>query len=124
MTVIKVPHPPKDAFDLNRPVNALLKMQLEHLLQAELRLPAEYQSHIYVNAIKTEGEAAEYIQSVTEAVHRAHADAAARRARPKVKRREVIEIAAVADERGERGLARKKSRKSTLKKQTKKKAKK
>lgn len=124
MATIKVPHPAAGSIDLNRPVNALLKMQLEHLLQAELRLPAEYQSHIYVNAIKTEGEAAEYIRSVTEAIHAAHADAAARRARPKVKRRGVIEIAAVADERGERELAQKKTRKKSATGAAKKKTKK
>ena len=102
MTVIKVPRPPKSAFDPNRAVNALLKNQMEHLFEAEKKLPSKYRSEIYVNAIKTEGEAAEYIRTVTEAIHAAHGDAAARRARPVRKRKDVIEIAAVADEGAER----------------------
>jgi len=80
MTLIHVPRPPKSAMDPNRPVNALLKTQIEHLYQAEKRLPIRYQSDTYVNAIKTEGEAANYIRQVTEAIHQAHEDAANRRA--------------------------------------------
>ena len=81
MTLIHVPRPPKGALDLNRPVNALLKTQIEHLCVAEKRLPLRYRTDIYVNSIKTEGEAADYIRQVTEAIHQAHKDAAARRAR-------------------------------------------
>jgi hypothetical protein len=39
---------------------------------------------------------------VTEAIHAAHEEAAARRAKPVTKRKRVIKIAAVADERAER----------------------
>ncbi len=102
MTVIKVPRPPKSAYDPTRPISALLKMQVEHLYEAEARLPSRYWTEIYPNAIKTEGEAAEYIRAVTEAIHNAHADAAQRRAKPAKKRKGVTEIAAVADERAER----------------------
>jgi hypothetical protein len=69
MTVIKVPRPPKSAFDKNRPVSALLKNQMEHMQTAEFRLPARQQTNIYVNKIKTEGEAAEYIRQVTARLH-------------------------------------------------------
>jgi hypothetical protein len=95
MTVIKVPQPPPSAYDPNRPVSSLLKMQLEHLFEAEKRLPSRYRSEVYVNAIKTEGEASNYIRKVTEAIHQAHGDA--ERARRKPKRRRGIEIAAMAD---------------------------
>jgi hypothetical protein len=104
MPLISVPKPAEAAFDPNRPVSALLKAQIEYLHVAERRLPPRYHTDVYINAIKTEGEAAEYIRAVTEAIHDAHADAAARRARP-AKRKGVIEIAAVADERAERRRA-------------------
>jgi len=75
MTLVHVPRPPKDAMNPNRPISSLLKMQVEHLYHAEKRLPVGRQSGIYVNAIKTEGEAAAYIRAVTEAIHHAHAEA-------------------------------------------------
>jgi hypothetical protein len=105
MTLIHVPRPPKSAFDPNRPVSALLKAQIEYLHDAERRLPSRYRSEIYINAIKTEGEAARYIREVTEAIHDAHAEAMAARVKVPSKRKRVIEIAAVADERAERKRA-------------------
>jgi hypothetical protein len=93
MTVIHVPRPPKNAMNPERPVSSLLKMQVERLHEAERRLPLRYRSEIYVNAIKTESEAASYIREVTEAIHHAHGDAAARRGR------HGLEIAAAADKR-------------------------
>jgi hypothetical protein len=104
MTMIKVPKPPQSAYDPSRPVSALLKVQVEHLYEAEKRLPSRYRSEVYVNAIRTEGEAANYIRAVTEAIHEAHADA--ERARHMPKRKREIEIA-VADERAERKRKRK-----------------
>ena len=105
MTLIHVPRPPKNAFDPNRPVSALLKAQIEYLHDAERRLPLRYRSEIYINAIKTEGEAAKYIREVTESIHDAHAEAMAARVIVPSKRKRVIEIAAVADERAERKRA-------------------
>jgi hypothetical protein len=69
MTVIKVPEPPKSAFNKNRPVSALLKNQILHLHEAELRFPARDQTNIYINNIKTEGQAAQYIRQVTAKLH-------------------------------------------------------
>jgi hypothetical protein len=94
MTLIHVPRP-KNAMNPNRPVSALLKTQIEHLHEAERRLPLRYRSEIYVNAIKTEGEAAAYISAVTDAIRKAHADA--ERARRAPKRKRVLEIAAAAE---------------------------
>ena len=100
MTLIHVPRPdPKRAMDPNRPVSNLLKAQILHLHDAERNLPLRYRSDAYINAIKTEGEAAEYIRRVTEAIHEAHEAVAAKRARPAVKRKRALEIAAAAEER-------------------------
>jgi hypothetical protein len=107
MTLISVPKPPKSVYDPDRPITSLLKSHVEHLREAESKLPLRYRSEIYVKAIKTEGEAARYIRDVTEAIHAAHEDA--KRARRAPKRRRGIEIAAVADVRAERALARKRA---------------
>lgn len=102
MVLIHVPKP-KNAYNPDRPMGSLLKAQVDHLREAESKLPLRYRHEIdtYVKAIKTEGEAATYIRKVTEAIHDAHADAARLRRAPKRKKR-VIESAAVADERAER----------------------
>jgi hypothetical protein len=113
MVLIHVPRPPKSAYDPNRPVSSLLKSQIEHLHEAERKLPARYHSEIYINAVKTEGEAARYIREVTEAIHQAHADA--ERARKAPKRKFGLEIAAVADERAEQRLATKRSKRAATK---------
>lgn len=93
MEVIHVPRPSKKAMDPDRPANALLLAQVSHLQHAERRLPLRYRSEIYTHAIRTEGEAAEYIREVTEAIHRAHADAEKHR----TKRTRGLEIAAAAE---------------------------
>lgn len=99
MIVIEVPRPPKNAMNPNRPANALLIMQVKHMHEAEKRLPLRYRTDIYVNAIKTEGEVAQYIREVTAAIHQAHEDASGRRERPEPKRRATLQIAAVAEEK-------------------------
>ena len=98
MALIHVPRP-KTAYNPGRPVGSLLKAQVDHLREAESKLPLRYRHEIdtYVKALKTEGEAAAYIRKVTEAIHDAHADA--ERARRIPKRERLPEIAAVADER-------------------------
>jgi uncharacterized protein YdbL (DUF1318 family) len=98
MALIHVPRP-KNAMNPLRPVNALLKAQILLLHDAESRLPVGRQTDIYINAIKTEGEAANYIRQVTEALHEGHEAAAARRVKPAVQRRGVTKTAAVADAR-------------------------
>src|SRR5271157_6053217 len=113
MALIQVLKPDvKHAFNPNRPVSRLLKAQIHHLLEAEKNLPLRHRSDIYVHAIKTEGEAAEYIRHVTEAIHEAHEIAAA-------KRRRGIAIAAAA----EKPVTKKKSSASAGKKAGKKKTK-
>ena len=107
MPIIKVPRPPKSAHDPGRPLTSLLKSQIEHLHEAERRLPLCYRTETYINAIKTEGEAASYIRDVTEAIHNAHTDAERLRSR----RERKLEIAAAA-EKPKRRTARKKKGKS------------
>jgi len=93
VTIIAVPRPSRKAMNPDRPTNCLVLAQVRHLQQAECRLPVKYRSEIYAHAIRTEGEAARYIREVTEAIHKAHGEAAAkrtraagaRRGRPKVK---------------------------------------
>ena len=97
MTIIPVPRPSKKAMNPNRPVSTLLLTQIQHLQHVERRLPLGYRTKIYTHAIRTEGEAAQYIREVTEAIHQAHSDAATQRAKkvhvsklyskPKAKRR-------------------------------------
>lgn len=83
MAVILIPRPSKKSYDPERDANALLLSQVGHLQHAENRLPPRYRSRIYTHAIRTEGEAARYIREVTEAIHKAHADARAERAKRK-----------------------------------------
>jgi hypothetical protein len=105
MALIPVHKPPKAAWNPNRPLSSLLLWQVEHLHEAEKRLPRQHHTDIYVNAIKTEEEAANYIRAVTEAIHNAHAEAEARRTRRWTPEPgHGIEIAAVADEEAERRL--------------------
>ncbi len=100
MTVIHVPRPDaKSTMNPDRPVNTLLKAQIQHLHDAEMNLPFRHRTDIYINAIKTEGEAAEYIRQVTAAIHEAHEAAAAKRGRG-------IAIAAAAEAPGGKGRGR------------------
>jgi len=94
-------------------MGSLLRSQVEHLREAESKLPLRYRHEIdtYIKAIKTEGEAAAYIRKVTEAIHDAHADA--ERARRAPKRKPEIETAAVADERAERQQKSARKRRAT-----------
>ena len=111
MEVIDVPRPSRKAINQDRAANALIMAQVSHLQHAERRLPLKYRTEIYTHAIQTEGEAAEYIREVTEAIHKAHADVTKRRSR------RGLEIAAAA-ERPKRNSAKskKKSSKPTKKK--------
>jgi hypothetical protein len=116
MVLIPVPKPPKKALNLDRPVSNLLRNQLEHLQRAEFRLPIKQQTNIYINAIKTEGEAADYIRRVTKAIHDAHgvepAGAAPGPVLVKTKHKaKGRDIAAVADERPRRSARKSKAKK-------------
>lgn len=81
MATIHVPRPSKKAMNPDRDVSSLLLTQVQHLKAAERNLPPQYHSDRYINAIRTERDAAAYIRHVTEAIHRAHDEAAAQRAK-------------------------------------------
>ena len=117
MTLIHVPKPPRSALDPNRPVSSLLTSQIEHFYLAEKRLPLRYRTGIYTNAIRTEAEAARYIREVTDAIHRAHDDAAKLRVRRTSRRTGGIDIAAAADDRPARKApTKRKAKKKSAKK--------
>jgi hypothetical protein len=99
MTVIKVPHPPEGSLNPDRPASSLLLTQVVHLHEAEKNLPLRYRSERYIKAVRTEGEAANYIREVTEAIHSAHEEA--RRRRSAIRPNAATEIAA-ADTPGPR----------------------
>jgi hypothetical protein len=82
MAVIKIPRTPPEAYNPNRPVSALLKMQVFHLREAEKLFPPKHRSDIYINGIKTEAAASEYIGYVTAKIRQLHKEAA----RPRVVR--------------------------------------
>ncbi len=69
--IIRVPKPDRRAYDPERPLNrnSLIQAQVRHFEEAEKNLPPELQTGIEVGAIKTEGEASQYIRKVTEAIH-------------------------------------------------------
>lgn len=116
MAVIHMGKSSTRAWNPNRPMSSLLEWQLEHLQEAEKRLPRHHHTDIYVNAIKTEGEAATYIQAVTEAIHKAHAEVeAVRTQRARRKPSRVIKTAAVAEERAERRQKSRAKKKSARK---------
>ncbi len=69
--VIKVPKPSRTAYNPDRPLekNLLIAAQVLHFKEAEINLPAQFQSGIDISTIKTEGEASIYIGLVTRAIH-------------------------------------------------------
>ena len=110
MTTIHVPRPSKNAMNPDRPVSSLLLTQIQHLKKAEKNLPPRYHSDKYINAIQTEREAAAYIQHVTEAIHQAHDEAAAQRAKHARQRKKGLALGAA--ERPSRKLGSKAKAKS------------
>ena len=101
MDPIPVPNP-KSLRDPNRPASSLLLAQVHHLREAEKNLPVGYHSGIFHKSLITEGDVAHYVRSVTEAIHKAHNDAAEHRAKAAAKRKpprrgRTIDGAALAD---------------------------
>jgi hypothetical protein len=109
VAIIHVPRPKQTSRDPNRKASSLLLTQVEHMHAAEKRLPIRYHTEIYTNAIKTEGEAAEYIASATAAIHKAHDDATKRKVNKVRKEGRLPKIAAVAAEESARSRKSKKT---------------
>jgi len=71
MKMIDVPAVEKEAYNPDRPISGLIQMQLVHLSTAEQTLPPRHRTGINIATLHSEGEAAQYIQKVTGALHRA-----------------------------------------------------
>jgi hypothetical protein len=70
VTRIDVPHPPASSINRERPANALIMAQVEHIHHAEKnRLPRHKLSGKHPSQIHTEAEAAAYIREVTKLLH-------------------------------------------------------
>ncbi len=80
MDPIPVPKP-KSIWNPDRLASSLVLAQLQHLHEAQRSLPPKYHSDVFIKTIKTEGQAADYIREVTEAIHAAHQDGLAKRKR-------------------------------------------
>ena len=67
---IKVPKP-SAVFDPHRPLhkNPLIAAQVRHFEEAESLLAPELRTGVNVSALRTEGEASDYIRKVTRAIH-------------------------------------------------------
>lgn len=68
-TRIPVPKPPKSAHNKNRRMSQLLKNQVRDFYEIEKRWPPESQTGIHIEMLKTEGNAAAYIFTVTSRLH-------------------------------------------------------
>ena len=70
VTFIRIPVPPLEAMNKNRPISDLIKAQLKHIQHAEsARLPKELRDGRLPKDIHTEAEAASYIATVTRVLH-------------------------------------------------------
>ena len=61
--VIRVPKPRYNAFNKHRPISTLLRMQVQHFHEIERQMLLAQLTD--VEAIKTEGQAAEYVSKMT-----------------------------------------------------------
>jgi hypothetical protein len=70
---IKVPKPTRTAFDPHRPLekNQLIHSQVRHFKEVESQLPEHLKTGTDIAALKTEGQASQYIRKVTRAIHEA-----------------------------------------------------
>lgn len=70
--IISVPKPGRSAYNPGRLLgsNALVAAQVQHFVHVDSELPAELRTGVDPASIKTEGEAADYIRKVTEAIHK------------------------------------------------------
>jgi len=66
MEPIRVPRPPKEAFNKHRPVSDLIRNQVEHFRHVENKLSPEQRNALPQGHIRTEHEAAQYISAMTQ----------------------------------------------------------
>jgi hypothetical protein len=65
MEPIRVPAPPKQAFNKHRRVSDLIRKQVNHFKHLEQRLPEHLRSEIPQHQVVTEDDAARYVASIT-----------------------------------------------------------
>ena len=65
MDPIRVPRPPKQSFNKNRPISDLLKAQVEHFQHLESKLESRMRSPLHPHELTTESAAANYIAHMT-----------------------------------------------------------
>jgi hypothetical protein len=65
MDPIRVPAPPKTAFNKQRPMSDLIKWQVRHFKHLEQKLPPESRAALPQHHIITEADAARYIAPMT-----------------------------------------------------------
>ena len=65
MEPIRVPAPPKQAFNKHRRVSDLIRKQVNHFKHLEQRLPEHLRSEIPQHHVVTEDDAARYVASMT-----------------------------------------------------------
>jgi hypothetical protein len=68
---IRIPKAARSSYNPNRPLekNTLLLNQVRHFREVEKKLSPEQQSGVNFDSIKTEAQAAEYIQKLTSVLH-------------------------------------------------------
>ena len=69
MAKIVVPRPAKGSFNKKRPASDLLKSQVKHLHELEKHLPHRLQTGKNIDEIKTEGDASNYVKTITSRLH-------------------------------------------------------
>lgn len=77
MEPIRVPRPPKAAFNKQRPMSDLIKAQIRHFKHLEQKLQPEHRAALPQHHIITEEDAARYIAPMTRLLRSRSAPAAA-----------------------------------------------
>jgi hypothetical protein len=76
MEPIRVPRPPKEAFQKNRPVSDLLLSQIKHFQHVEAKLDPALRTKFAPHEVVTENAAAQYIAQMTRTLRGVAAPAA------------------------------------------------
>jgi phospholipase C len=61
---VSIDKPSANSKNSERPMSGLLEDQVKHLYELEMQLPPERQTHIDIRALKTEGQASDYMNQV------------------------------------------------------------
>lgn len=69
VTVVAVPKPAEGSMNKHRPLPRLLSTQLVQFQELEAKLPERHRTGIDIDALETEGQAAEYIKAMTARLH-------------------------------------------------------